>query len=371
MRMAPLIAAAIVALPAIASGQTMAGMQMPGMTAPKAKPAPPPPRKAATSPPRKKTSPAGRPASAHQHGGAMPAMEMGASPPPSTLAPMPGMTMPADQPAHAGHDMTAMPRMEGMGGKTAVGTDLPAGNAPPPPVRHDRSADPFYGAPAMAEAEARMMGAHGGAAYHQILFNLAEYQARRGHDGYRWSGDAWVGGDLDRLVVKSEGEGSFHERIDTADVQALYSRAIDPYWNLQAGVRQSFQPGPNRPYAVLSIEGLAPYWLEVEGALFLSGKGDLLARAEAHYDQRITQRVILQPRAELNFAAQNVPENRIGAGLSDIELGLRLCYEIRREFAPYVGVSWERRVGDTARFARAVGDDVRSTSFVAGIRFWF
>jgi len=145
----------------------------------------------------------------------------------------------------------------------------------------------------------------------------------------------------------------------------------DRYWNLQAGLRQSFQSGPDRPYAVLSVEGLAPYWFEIEGSLFLSSKGNLLARAEAYYDQRITQRLILQPRVELNFAAQDVRENRIGSGLSDAELGLRLRYEIRREFAPYVGISWERRVGDTARFRRAAGEDAQGTSFVAGIRFWF
>lgn len=279
---------------------------------------------------------------------------------------MPGMDMSAAQPAHAGHDMAEMAGMA----PAASGTDLPPGNAPAPPIRHDRSADAFYGAPAMAEAEARAM-AHDGTTYHQILFNLAEYQPHRGGDSYRWDGEAWLGGDLDRLVIKSEGEGSFHAGLDTADVQALYSRAIDPYWNLQAGVRQAFLPGPNRQYAVLGVEGLAPYWLELEGSLFLSSKGDLLARAEAYYDQRITQRLILQPRAELNFAAQDVAENRIGSGLSDVELGLRLRYEIRREFAPYVGISWERRLGDTARLARAAGDDVESTHLVAGVRFWF
>ena len=105
--------------------------------------------------------------------------------------------------------------------------------------------------------------------------------------------------------------------------------------------------------------------------MFLSNKGDLLGRLEGYYDQRITQRLILQPRVEFNFEAQDVPENRIGSGLSNAELGLRLRYEIRREFAPYIGISYDRKVGDTARFARAAGEDVSNTSFVAGIRFWF
>ena len=154
-------------------------------------------------------------------------------------------------------------------------------------------------------------------------------------------------------------------------MQALYSRAVGPYFNLQAGVRHDFQPTPNRTYATIGFEGLAPYMFEVEGAVFLSNKGDLLGRLEGYYDQRITQRLILQPRAELNFAAQDVPENRIGSGLSNAELGLRLRYEIRREFAPYIGVSWDRKVGDTARFSRAAGDDATAKSIVAGVRVWF
>ena len=124
--------------------------------------------------------------------------------------------------------------------------------------------------------------------------------------------------------------------------------------------------------ATIGFEGLAPYWFEVEGALFLSEQGPTFsARLEGYYDQPITQRLILQPRAEFNFAAQDVPENGIGSGLSDFELGLRLRYEIRREFAPYLGVSWQRKVGDTADFARREGDRVSSTSFVLGIRTWF
>jgi len=343
----------------------MAGMQMPGMTMP----APPPPPSIASTRKAKPTTDKKKPTtSLHHHptptgDGSTPSY----APNPATMDSMPGM--PADQP-HAGKGAETMHDMSGMA-PAATGTDLPAGNAPPPPVRHDRSADRFYGAAAMSEAEARMMGAHGTATYHQILFNLAEYQARHDRNAYRWSGEAWVGGDLDRLVIKSEGEGAFRGRLESADLQALYSRAIDPYWNVQAGVRQSVGFGPDRPYAVLSIEGLAPYWLELEGSLFLSSKGDLLGRAEAYYDQRLTQRLILQPRAELNLAAQEVRANRIGSGLSDVELGLRLRYEIRREFAPYVGVSWQRRLGGTARLARAAGDDAGSTSLVAGLRFWF
>jgi copper resistance protein B len=289
-----------------------------------------------------------------------------------------GMHMPAPQPPadhhhehtpaadpHAGHNMPAADPAQ------AVGTDLPAGNAPPPPVPGDRYADRFFPPEAMARGHHAMMREGGGQRYGQLLLNLAEAQLRNGRDGYRWDGEAFFGGDMDRLWIKSEGEGSFGGATEHAEVQALYSRAIDPYFNLQAGVRHDFSPGRDRTYAALGVEGLAPYQFHTAGALFLSDKGDLLGRLEGWYDQRLTQRLVLQPRAELNFAAQDVPATGTGSGLSDAELGLRLRYELRREFAPYAGVSWSRKIGDSARFARQDGDDVEDTSLVAGIRFWF
>jgi copper resistance protein B len=136
-------------------------------------------------------------------------------------------------------------------------------------------------------------------------------------------------------------------------------------------VRHDFKPDPSRTYGVLGIQGLAPYWFEVDAAGFVSNEGDVSARLEAEYDFLFTQKLILQPRTELNFAVQDVKELGIGSGLSTAELGLRLRYEIVREFAPYVGVSWTRLVGKTEDFARDEGEDVSSVSFVAGVPLWF
>jgi copper resistance protein B len=392
--LAPLALAA----PAVAqdhSGHNMPGMQMPAKPAakPQRKPAAKPAPKANRTPVRRaapaRPAPA-KPADAHA-GHAMPGMEMSEPKPSGQQAPaapakdndphaghdmstMQGhdmSNMPAEAPAgqdpHAGHDMSAMP------GERAApsGTDLPPGNAPAPAPATDRAADRYYGAETMAGAERDLRREHGGGTFYQVMFDIAEYQPRRGNDGYRWEAEAWVGGDINRLWLKSEGEGRFGDRVESAEVQALYSRALDPYWNLQAGVRQDLGPGPRRTYAVLGIEGLAPYWFETEASLFLSNKGDVLARAGGYYDQRITQNLVLQPRAELNFAFQDVPENDIGSGLSTAELGLRLRYERIREFAPYVGVSWERKIGRTADFARARGEDTGGANFVVGIRAWF
>ena len=158
---------------------------------------------------------------------------------------------------------------------------------------------------------------------------------------------------------------------DSAEVQILYSRAVDPYFNLQAGVRQYLEKGPRRTYATIGVEGLASRLFEIEGALFLSDKGDVSARFEGYHDMRLTQRLVLQSRAELSLATQDVPETSIGAGLTDVELGVRLRYEISRRFAPYIGLSHQRSVGKTARLSRAAGEDPRATRFVAGLRFWF
>lgn len=253
----------------------------------------------------------------------------------------------------------------------AEGTALPAGNAPPPPVPTANAADAIYGTPAMEMGRHHLREGHGGQKLAQILLNVAEAQVRNGRDGFEWDGEGWYGGDLDRLWVKSEGEGELGRSIEKAEMQALYSRAVGPYWDLQGGIRYDFKPNPSRVYATLGVEGLAPGFFNVESAMFLSNKGELTARLEGYYDQRITQRLILQPRAELNFAAQSTREIGVGSGLSDAELGLRLRYDIRREFAPYVGVQYRRAFGDTRRYLRQAGEDAGGWSLLTGVRVWF
>jgi len=244
---------------------------------------------------------------------------------------------------------------------------VPQGATPPVPTDH--AAEAFYDSAVMARARAAMLKESGGIAFSQLMVDRLEYHAQKGGDGYRWKGEGWIGGDINRLMIKSEGE--IGGKLESAELQALYGRAIDPWWNIVGGIRQDFRPQPQRTYATIGIEGLAPYWFEVEGQIFLSDSGDAHLRLEADYDQRITQRLILQPAVEVNFAAQNVPELGIGSGLSDVELGLRLRYEIAHEFAPYLGINWERKLGDTARYARAADEPFSATSLVAGVRFWF
>ncbi|MCW3837283.1 copper resistance protein B [Sphingomonas canadensis] len=395
--LAALAATTALALGSPAVAQTMPGMEMPGMTMPaQRKPAAkapaarkpaarrPAPRKPAA---RRKPTPRATPAApAPAMDSSMPGMTMpSATPEPQTMPRMPGMAAPSpastpdataampgmDMPGdHKDHDMGAMSGMT-MPGMEQTGTALPAGDAPAPRPPMYHYADRFFPPAEMERSRMRSMREQGGTTVYQVVLNLAEYQVREGRDGYRWDGQAFVGGDINRLWIKSEGEGAFREGVDSAEVQALYSRAIDPYFNFQAGIRQDLGPGPNRTYATVGFEGLAPYMFEVGGSAYLSNKGEVFGRLEGYYDQRITQRLVLQPRVEFNLSAQDVPQIRLGSGLTDAELGLRLRYEITRRFAPYVGVSYEAKTGRTADYARADGKDPTTTSFVVGVRLQF
>lgn len=287
--------------------------------------------------------------------------------PPTEPAPKDASTAgPAPQPPAAQHDMAAMP---GMDAPTPAAADEEVGDEPAPPVPADFAADSIFDPAVMARARTGLHMEHGGSINSRVMISLGELQIRDGENGYRWEGEAWVGGDINRFVAKTEGEGA--SELESAEVQALYSRAVSPFFDLQAGVRQDFQSGPKRTYATVGFEGVAPYWFETSGALFLSSKGELFGRLEGTYDLRLTQRWILQPRVEANLSGQDIPELALGSGVANIELGLRLRYEIKREFAPYIGVSFDRKFGGTADYARALGKDDQATSFVIGLRAWF
>ncbi len=291
-----------------------------------------------------------------------------------------GHQMPTPQAAadpHAGHTMPGTPAApadphagHAMGATGAVqsGVDLPVGRAAAPAIITDALADQVFGVGAMQPARALLADEHGGTRVQKVQADLLEW-APDGN-GYGWSVEGWYGGDLNRLAFKTEGEGKSGEGIEAAEVQLLYSRAVARYTDVQVGVRYDLEPR-SLAYAVLAVDAMFPYWFEAEGSLFLSQEGDLLARIEGSYDFRLSQRLVLQPRAELDFAAQDIDRSEIGSGLSKGEFGVRLRYEIRREFAPYVGVTYERTFGRTADFARAAGEDADTTRFVVGVQTWF
>lgn len=296
----------------------------------------------------------------------MPGMDMGshaAHQPPAAENPAPG------KPQTEMHSGAALGDGEQNAATEPSGTDQSPGSAAPPPIAHDRPADRYYDPQAMAASENAMMHPKA-ASYAQARLDLAEYQFANGRDGYRWEGEAWVG-DLNRFVARLRGEGRVGERLENAEVQAVYSDALDPWWNLQVGIRQDIRPTPARSYASLGIEGLAPYKFDVLAAAFLSDKGQLTGRLEASFDERITRRLVLQPRAEFDLSAQDMPAQRLGSGLNSAELGLRLRYEVSRKFAPYIGFSCTWAAGKTADYIRAAGDDPHQRSLVIGFKGWF
>jgi len=203
-----------------------------------------------------------------------------------------------------------------------------------------------------------------------FLLDRLEYRAQKGTDTFYWDAQAWYGGDYNKLWLKSEGQRTTGGQTEEADLQILYARRIAPFWHLQGGLRSEVRPEPTKNYGVLALQGIAPYWFNVETTAFFRG-GTISGRLEAEYDQLLTQRLILQPRIDSNFSTTADPARGVGRGINDVELSLRLRYEIKREFAPYVGVTWSRKVGDTADIARDRGEDVRATALVFGLRVWY
>lgn len=207
-----------------------------------------------------------------------------------------------------------------------------------------------------------------------ILADLLEFSPKGGDSSFRWDTEGWYGGDFNRIWFKSEGETSTVEKDYSADFQLLYGRFIKTYYDFQIGgrVQTNTFRGKNatRVQGVVGIEGFVPYKYEIEAAAFVDPKGNVSGRFTASRDYLITQRLVLQPRFETNLAIQKVERFKTGRGLNDIEVGLRLRYAVRREFAPYIGVSYERSFFETADLVRADGGSPSQLRFVMGVRLW-
>lgn len=288
-----------------------------------------------------------------------------------------GHQMPAPPTAadpHAGHDMSTM----SMGPPDVPTSADNPGRPPEAPVPAaalsgpTHAADLVFGADAMAAARQTLIAENGAIRSTAVIIDRLEAGFGDGEETWLWDVQGWSGGDINRFWWKSEGEGDFGGDLEDVELQALYSRAVTPFWDVQVGVRQDFRPdGEDTTHLVLGLQGLAPYWWEVDAAAFLSTEGDLTARVEAEYDLRITQRWILQPRFEIDASASDIPDLEIGSGLSSIEAGLRLRYEFHKEFAPYVGVEWSRALGGTADYIEARGGEADDARFVVGLKAWF
>ena len=188
--------------------------------------------------------------------------------------------------------------------------------------------------------------------------------------GVAWEAQGWVGTDLDRLWVRSEGE-RIDGHLHGADLELLYGRSVGPWWDVVAGVRHEAIPGMPQDFAAIGVMGLAPYKFEVSATAYLGTGGQTAARLEVEYETLLTNRLILQPRIEASAHGRDDARRGIGSGLGTVEAGLRLRYEVNRQFAPYIGIVRERAFGNTADLRRDAGDDIDDTRVVAGVRFWF
>jgi copper resistance protein B len=231
----------------------------------------------------------------------------------------------------------------------------------PPVTEEDRKA-------AFPEVDGHAV--HDEAVHYFVLFDQLEWQAGGGADSFNLDSRGWVGRDRDRLWFRAEGDGA-DGRVEEAQAHVLYGRLISRWWDLVAGVRQDFRPGSPQTWAAFGIQGLAPYWFEIEATAYVGASGRTQARFEVEYELLLTNRLIMQPLVELELFGKSDPERGVGAGLSTTDIGFRLRYEFRRELAPYVGVTWRNKWGKTADFAEANGEDTGSARLVTGLRLWF
>lgn len=288
-----------------------------------------------------------------------------------TVVPVGAQETPALDP-HAGHNMGAPPAgpqkqdhdMSDMNGSSEMDMGTMQGGSPPPDARdpHAYSGGYEFGADRLQLADEHSFGS--------LLMDRFEAVRSDGNTSTVYDLQAWYGRTYDRTVLKAEGEYD-HGEFEEASTELLWGHAVAAFWNTQLGVRYDSGEGPNRTWLAFGVQGLAPYWFEIDATGYIGDEGRTALNLEAEYELLLTQKWILQPRIEAELYGKDDSERGIGSGLSEITAGVRLRYEIRREFAPYAGVEWAGKFGGTKDLARSAGVDTSETRLVAGLRFWF
>jgi copper resistance protein B len=242
-------------------------------------------------------------------------------------------------------------------------TSSEAPHVPPDPPQHPIGDMPY---PQMAA----LMQMDDTARTGMVLFDQLEWRNTTEGNALAWDAEGWYGGDTNKVWLRSEGE-RVAGTTQNARADLLWDHTFARWWSVQAGGRQDFGAGPGRTWAAIGVQGLAPYWFNTEATFYVGEQGRTAVRLKSEYELLFTQRLILQPEAETNLYGKPDPARQLGSGLSDLEIGLRLRYEVRREFAPYIGVVWSRQFGGTADRMRASGGNPSDVQFVAGVRAWF
>jgi copper resistance protein B len=279
--------------------------------------------------------------------------------PPRTQAPTAAQPVDHSQMDHSAMDQSQMDHSQ-MGH-----SGMPPASEPRDPIPTPTDADRAAAFPPVSHHMR-----HAPAVNRYFVLNRLETVEVEHGSAQAWEGQAWIGTDTDRLWLRSEGERE-HGRTESADLEVLYGRAISPWWDVVAGLKHDFAPAGSQNWAAIGVQGLSPYKFEVAATAYLGESGRTALNLEAEYELLLTNRLILQPLVEVDLSGRDDPQRGIGSGLSSVEAGLRLRYEITRRFAPYVGISWERAFGGTADYRRDAGEDVEDTRLVAGLRLWF
>jgi copper resistance protein B len=254
--------------------------------------------------------------------------------------------------------------MPGMGSMSGMKMDSMQGGGAPPNARSPDYSD------GLGYGPMKGMDMHDDVALRMLLIDQLEGFHGSSANGQNWEAEGWYGDDGNKLWLRTEGERS-HNTLDAGDVEGLWNHNIATYWGSQLGVRQDFGTGAKPTWAAFGVQGLAPYWFQLEATGYVGISGRTAARVRAEYELLFTQRLILQPEVEANLYGKDDPAGRIGSGLSDVAFALRLRYEFHRQFAPYIGVNWVRRIGATAEYARQDGQPVLDRQILAGVRIWF
>jgi copper resistance protein B len=211
---------------------------------------------------------------------------------------------------------------------------------------------------------------HDTAIHSFVLFDRLEWQTTRVGRGLVIDSEGWIGGDRDRLWFRAEGDGNARG-VDQANVDVLYGRMFARWWDVVAGVRQDVAPGPARTWAAIGVQGLAPYWFEVDATAYVSASGRVRVRFDVEYELRLSNRLIVQPRIDATVLGTPDRERGLDAGLGMVDAGIRVRYEIRRQFAPYIGVAWHDARGQTVDVTDVAGESSRGARLVTGVRMWF
>ncbi len=293
--------------------------------------------------------------------------------PPVVAGQAPSAPLPAPSHEHGGHDASQAKPQPPPPPKQGHPTHKPGDPAPYPPGQ-----PPPTGLPPITDEDRKAAfpelhgqhTVHDDAVFTYVLFDQLEWQAGDGSSSFSWDNKGWIGRDVNRFWFRTEGEAADGD-LGEAEAHALYGRAIARWWDLVVGVRQDVRPGSARTWAAIGIQGLAPYWFEVEATAYVGESGRTHVRLESEYELLLTNRLVLQPLVEVDIYGKSDPQRGLGAGLSSMNAGLRLRYEIRRELAPYVGVTWNRKFFGTADLAKSEGEDIGEARLALGVRVWF